>query len=580
MDWRIYFFSITVGAMGPLGESPNLAWELIQGFMHIWNQTDQGICIALPGSAAEGFKFTMISLNLTKILGNELKWLNQTGGNTTWGIIESPFLEQKEGQPWRSNGTWIEYSRALYQLPSNSTWENLWNQTCYRSLANESGMELRHLTSVPIPCTIVPWWDSPSESGYFEHNYNVPWDTDWCIHIPDKPGEIHLVNQTRYEWAWSLKQLFNPNHPLSSTSDLPDGTTIQWDVDVQTCMHNQVKLPNGETLCWHTQQRKGITLDHDMTRESLLNCSRILNCSTGAGDPLETWYIPELRTFIRDMCTCWGYPNYGYQNQDNRCNGSFNNPEIALTCGIPVTHGPGQRKQQEVPQDDPFDCYQARYSAPRGMVWACSNGKLYSHLNMYEMAGLQCSIGFPSMCPSRVFNITSRRNRVQRDLSSPADVREGIAEIQVPDYYTFGQTFALKIEAIFAPSVAIEKHRHILENLTWQVHLLSNWTRYAFGELNVQAQQVSNMTLQNQLALDMLFLKKHGVCGMLNLTEGECCMTIHNASTSIDKARAKMKEVAKKTGELFQPMQPTDWFDGLSPRSWIISLLKSVGLTG
>lgn len=90
------------------------------------------------------------------------------------------------------------------------------------------------------------------------------------------------------------------------------------------------------------------------------------------------------------------------------------------------------------------------------------------------------------------------------------------------------------MEARFAPSVAIEKHQYILENLTWQVHVLSNWTRNAFGEMNLQVQQVSKMTLQNQLALDMLLLKAHGVRGMLNLTEGECCIAIHNASTSIE----------------------------------------------
>uniref|UniRef100_A0A8C4UTW2 Uncharacterized protein n=1 Tax=Falco tinnunculus TaxID=100819 RepID=A0A8C4UTW2_FALTI len=76
------------------------------------------------------------------------------------------------------------------------------------------------------------------------------------------------------------------------------------------------------------------------------------------------------------------------------------------------------------------------------------------------------------------------------------------------------------------------------------VNVLSNWTQYALGEINLQVQQMSKMTLQNRLALDMLLLKKHGVCGMLNLTEGECCITIHNASTSIEEARAKMKEVA------------------------------------
>uniref|UniRef100_A0A669R3W4 Uncharacterized protein n=1 Tax=Phasianus colchicus TaxID=9054 RepID=A0A669R3W4_PHACC len=98
----------------------------------------------------------------------------------------------------------------------------------------------------------------------------------------------------------------------------------------------------------------------------------------------------------------------------------------------------------------------------------------------------------------------------------------------------------------------------VLENLTWQSHVLRNWTEHASGELNLQVQQVSKVTLQNQLALDMLLSKQHEVCGMLNLTDRECCITIHNATTTIAEAHQKMKEITEQTGELFQVMQPKD----------------------
>ena len=98
--------------------------------------------------------------------------------------------------------------------------------------------------------------------------------------------------------------------------------------------------------------------------------------------------------------------------------------------------------------------------------------------------------------------------------------------------------------------------------------------------MNIQLQQVSKMTLQNRLALAMLLLKEQGDCGILNHTEEECCITIHNATTSIEEAHTKMKEITDQTGELFCAMQSKDWFDGWDPNSWLASVLKSSGLTG
>ena len=136
------------------------------------------------------------------------------------------------------------------------------------------------------------------------------------------------------------------------------------------------------------------------------------------------------------------------------------------------------------------------------------------------------------------------------------------------------------LENIFTPYVTLKRHQFALENLTWQVHVLSNWTSYAFREMNLQIQQVSKMTLQNRLALDMLLLKEQGACGMLNLTDGECCLTIHNATTTIEEAREKMREVTEKTRELFQAMQPKDRFNSWDPKTWLTSLVGSLGLTG
>ena len=34
--------------------SQNLAWELTQGFISVWNYTDQWVCLTTPRSAEEG----------------------------------------------------------------------------------------------------------------------------------------------------------------------------------------------------------------------------------------------------------------------------------------------------------------------------------------------------------------------------------------------------------------------------------------------------------------------------------------------------------------------------------------------
>lgn len=77
------------------------------------------------------------------------------------------------------------------------------------------------------------------------------------------------------------------------------------------------------------------------------------------------------------------------------------------------------------------------------------------------------------------------------------------------------------MEDAFIPFKPVTELRWALLKLTPQVQTLSNWTQLALKELNQWGQQVSKMTLQKPLALDM---KEHGVCRMLNLTEGECCI--------------------------------------------------------
>lgn len=73
------------------------------------------------------------------------------------------------------------------------------------------------------------------------------------------------------------------------------------------------------------------------------------------------------------------------------------------------------------------------------------------------------------------------------------------------------------------------------------------------------------MALLSQLVLDTLLLKEQGLYGMLNLTETECTITIHSAISSVEKAWAKVKEMANQTSEFFQSLQPKIDFRKLAP---------------
>ncbi|XP_076193727.1 uncharacterized protein LOC143160061 [Aptenodytes patagonicus] len=546
MVWEKFIFllcecTILFQPAGSLNNQPNLAWALITGFTRIWNRTDQGLCVDLPTSASAGFKFAIIWLNFSRILNSKLEILSQKciqnphgKGKCLWGADPFPFQEY-------SGTTWYTPSPVAYLFPINRTWRAMWNATCWKQqlckgttsaafTARKNWTFCPQEVKVPcnlgldwtwcpqkveIPCNLVRWWDSLPHGEPLDHEYNVPFSPSWCIQIPSKWGGYAHHDCSRYEYAWSFK------HFLSSPDSIVDTREID-------------PLPYENT--------------------PLMNCSRTISCDSLSWDPIETWYVPELRTFIRDTCICWGFSVPGFKPGDPMCYGNIINQETALKCGVTLTHETkwnlaweGEAELAE--SHDPSTCSTAKYPAPQGTFWACSNGKMYSHLHVHKMAGLRCAIGIPSMCPSKTFDfINSGYNRKKQDTQKPQSAPEwAVHGVQIPDYYTWGMTTSLMLENIFTPYVALKRHQFVLENLTWQMHVLSNWTSHTFGELNLQVPQVSKMALQNRLALDMLLVKEQGVCGVLNHTAGECCVTIHNATTTIEEACQKMQEITAKT---------------------------------
>ena len=90
-------------------------------------------------------------------------------------------------------------------------------------------------------------------------------------------------------------------------------------------------------------------------------------------------------------------------------------------------------------------------------------------------------------------------------------------------------------------------NREQLYQLTGQVEELANVTRKRFKELNFQLQATSRMTLQNRMALDMLLLKEHGVCGYLKDRVDHCCIHIPNVTQGVEHDIELLRKIEEDT---------------------------------
>ncbi|GAB0209171.1 hypothetical protein GRJ2_003382800 [Grus japonensis] len=143
------------------------------------------------------------------------------------------------------------------------------------------------------------------------------------------------------------------------------------------------------------------------------------------------------------------------------------------------------------------------------------------------------------------------------------------------------------MKAFWGHWTVIVNNRLYIENLTWQVETLANWTRTAIEASNTQLQATSQMTLQNRLALDILLLKENGICGWLNNTypDETCCVSIPNVSVTLHEAMDEMRKIADQTRELREKMKPADWqwtgwiskvfgWFGLKMSGWVQNLIQ------
>ncbi|XP_063252425.1 MLV-related proviral Env polyprotein-like [Prinia subflava] len=96
-----------------------------------------------------------------------------------------------------------------------------------------------------------------------------------------------------------------------------------------------------------------------------------------------------------------------------------------------------------------------------------------------------------------------------------------------------------------------------------------------------EIQATTKMTLQNRLALDMLLLKEHGVCGYLKGQIDHCCIHIPNVTADVEHDISQLKQIEHEA-QKEQKDLATSWlgkiFEGLgwNVSSWIKSILENL----
>ena len=149
-----------------------------------------------------------------------------------------------------------------------------------------------------------------------------------------------------------------------------------------------------------------------------------------------------------------------------------------------------------------------KYSTMHNMghfVWAASDGTWATHLSM-EGPVKGITLGLPTLCPIwkkspfkgklETLQIRTKRDIDDNDSNDEDTWQEPSAGVKV----------GWALESLFA-QVTAYRNREMIDNLIGQTKRLARITKKGFRDLNLQLQATTKMTLQNRMALVMLYLK-------------------------------------------------------------------------
>ncbi|RMC12173.1 hypothetical protein DUI87_11309 [Hirundo rustica rustica] len=274
----------------------------------------------------------------------------------------------------------------------------------------------------------------------------------------------------------------------------------------------------GQKSLFKEQYRKKVEM------MELWNCTQVLTCDT---PPVQIGLEP-VRVLLQWGCECRGY-----------------NHTLA-------------KKEKE-----PWDCKTTTVRSPGNLVWVMGHGLWTTHMPI-DGAVTQITLGVPTLCP---FWKTSKLqekelvSRKKREIEDDASIQEDWHE---PDD---GVKVGWMLESLFAP-ISSYRNRERLYRLLGQTERLAATTKKGFRDLNLQLQATTRMTLQNRMALDLLLLKEHGVCGYLRNRVDHCCVHIPNVTEEVEKDIDQLEQIESKTKEIQKDAE----------HNWVGALLSSLGI--
>ncbi|XP_050839626.1 uncharacterized protein LOC127060434 [Serinus canaria] len=369
-------------------------------------------------------------------------------------------------------------------------------------------------------------WDCREKGGRYEPKpglYGGLGNYGWCFEKQEQQikkkqlsREIRCQNMTQEQPLWDhWEAIWGPSLLEHYSYIGPVDWCVQW-----TGSKNQSHAEVSEI---NTSTREKVIAKENW------NCTEVYTCDT-PGDQIS---LVPVRVLLKWGCECRKYNH--------------------TIPGKPLMNGFYGR----------VSCRTTTLRSPGNLVWVMGHGQWTTHLPL-DGPVTQVTLGVPTLCPlwkqSKLKASGTRKKREIDDLNLLGDEDQW----HEPDS---GVKFGWALESLFAP-VATYRNREMLFKLLGQTERLALATRRGFKDLNLQLQATSRMTLQNRMALDMLLLKEHGVCGYLNKRIDHCCIHIPNVTVEVEKDISQLEIVESGTKEIEKEAQ----------HNWIGALLDSMGL--